>query len=38
MEVRAGGEYFAHVTEENTRRIHAAPLRREALFESEVID
>jgi hypothetical protein len=38
MEVRPGVEYFAHVTEENTRRIHAARVRREALFESEVID
>jgi hypothetical protein len=31
-------EYFARVTEENTRRIHAAQVRCEAIFESEVID
>jgi hypothetical protein len=31
-------EYFAHVAEENTLRIHAAEVQREALFESQVID
>jgi hypothetical protein len=31
-------EYFTRVAEENTLRIHAGEVQREALFESQLID
>jgi hypothetical protein len=31
-------EYFAHVAEENTLRVHAGEVQREARFESQLID